>query len=57
MAIQGPIVLRGRFGVILLALWLILTGAIALFKLQMDALPIIMGLLAIVAGICLLIGV
>ena len=47
---------NGRLGTILLAIWLILTALIALFHLEMESLPIIMGIIAIVAGICLLVG-
>ena len=40
---------------LLLAIWLILTGVIALFGLKFDGLGVIMGILALVAGILLLI--
>ena len=43
-------------GWILLAIWLILTGLIALFGLTFNGLPLIMGILALAAGILLLIG-
>jgi uncharacterized membrane protein HdeD (DUF308 family) len=43
-------------GMILLAIWLILTGLIALFNLAFAGVSIIMGLLALVAGILILIG-
>jgi hypothetical protein len=45
-----------NIGMLLLAIWLILTGLIALFSLSFDGLGIIMGLLAIAAGIFILIG-
>ena len=50
----------GRFtkniGMLLLSIWLILTGLIALFGLSFNGLGIIMGILAIAAGIFILIG-
>jgi hypothetical protein len=50
----------GRFtkniGMLLLAIWLILYGLIALFSLSFNGLGIIMGILAIAAGIFILIG-
>jgi len=45
-----------NIGMLLLSIWLILTGLIALFKLDFNGLPIIMGILAIAAGIFILIG-
>ncbi|MGE5138041.1 MAG: hypothetical protein ACM3JD_01155 [Rudaea sp.] len=45
-----------RWGFVLLAIWLILTGLIALLGLSFAGLNIIMGLLALVAGILILIG-
>ncbi len=53
---------RGRYfftdnlGFLLLAIWLILTGLIALLGLSFAGLGIIMGLLALAAGILILIG-
>jgi len=43
-----------NIGFLLLAIWLILTGLIALFSLSFAGLPIIMGILAIAAGIFIL---
>ena len=43
-------------GMILLAIWLILTGLISLFNLTFPEISIVMGLLALVAGILILIG-
>ncbi len=48
--------LKGRFGVILLAVWLIIGGAAVIVHLSFDAFPILMAILAIIAGILLLIG-
>jgi hypothetical protein len=45
-----------NIGMLLLAIWLILTGLIALFSLSFNGLSIIMGLLAIAAGIFILLG-
>jgi hypothetical protein len=45
-----------NIGMLLLAIWLILYGLIALFSLSFNGLGIIMGLLAIAAGIFILIG-
>jgi uncharacterized membrane-anchored protein len=43
-------------GMLLLAIWLILNGLIALFSLSFNGLGLIMGLLAIVAGVFILLG-
>ena len=45
-----------NIGMLLLSIWLILTGLIALFGLKFSGLPTIMGILAIAAGIFILIG-
>lgn len=45
-----------NIGMLLLAIWLILYGLIALFSLSFSGLGVIMGLLAIAAGIFILIG-
>jgi len=45
-----------NIGMLLLAIWLILYGLIALFSLSFNGLGIIMGLLAIAAGIFILLG-
>lgn len=45
-----------NIGMLLLAIWLILTGLIALFGLSFNGLGTIMGLLAIAAGIFILLG-
>ena len=66
ISIDKPVIKKGgitymrRFtkniGMLLLAIWLILTGLIALFSLSFNGLGVIMGLLAIVAGIFILLG-
>lgn len=43
-------------GVLLLAIWLIVSGAVAIFKLAFNGLPIILGILAIAAGVFIIIG-
>jgi hypothetical protein len=48
--------LPNNLGMILLAIWLIAQGAIALLNLNFSNMGLIMGLLALVAGILLLIG-
>jgi hypothetical protein len=45
-----------NIGFLLLAIWLILYGLIALFSLSFSGLGLIMGILAIAAGIFILIG-
>lgn len=45
-----------NLGMLLLAIWLILTGLIALLGLSFQGLPLIMGILAIAAGILILLG-
>jgi hypothetical protein len=48
---------RGRsIGMILLAIWLIITGLMALFAMPIPYANIILGLLALIAGILILIG-
>jgi hypothetical protein len=45
-----------NIGLLLLAIWLVLTGLIALFSLSFTGLGMIMGLLAIAAGIFIFMG-
>jgi hypothetical protein len=45
-----------NMGMLLLAIWLILTGLITLLGLSFQGLPLIMGILALVAGILILLG-
>ncbi len=45
-----------NLGMLLLAIWLILQGLISLFALSFAGLGIIMGLLALAAGILILLG-
>lgn len=44
------------WGIILTAIWLILTGAITLLNLSFQGSGVIMGLIALVAGLLLLVG-
>lgn len=46
--------LRHELGMILLAIWLILTGLIALLGLSFSGLGVIMAILAIAAGVLIL---
>lgn len=48
--------LTRNIGMLLLAIWLILYGLIAVFGLTFTGLPILMGILAIAAGVFILIG-
>ncbi len=45
-----------NWGFLLLGIWLILTGLITLLNLTFSGLNIIMGLIALVAGILIIIG-
>ena len=45
-----------NMGMLLLAIWLILTGLITLLGLSFQGLPLIMGILALIAGILILLG-
>jgi hypothetical protein len=45
-----------NLGLLLLAIWLILTGLIQLLGLSFSGLNVIMGLLALVAGLLILFG-
>ncbi len=45
-----------NFGMILLGIWLILHGLVSLAGLTFAGLPIILGILALVAGIFILLG-
>ena len=47
--------LTNKIGVLLLAIWLILTGLNLVIKLNFDAMPYVLGILAIVAGAFLLV--
>jgi hypothetical protein len=48
--------LTKNLGMLLLGIWLILTGLIALLGLSFQGLPLIMGILAIAAGVLILLG-
>jgi hypothetical protein len=45
-----------NLGMPLLGIWLILTGLIPLLHFSFEGLPLVMGLLGIVAGVLILIG-
>jgi hypothetical protein len=48
--------LPGNLGMILLGVWLVLTGLVALFSFSFPAMPMVMAILALAAGILILIG-
>ena len=48
--------ITSNMGMLLLAIWLILTGLITLLGLSFQGLPLIMGILALIAGILILLG-
>jgi hypothetical protein len=49
--------MKGRsIGIILLSIYLILAGLVALFGLTFSGLPMLMGVIALLAGIALLLG-
>ncbi|MDZ7722293.1 MAG: hypothetical protein U5R06_05550 [candidate division KSB1 bacterium] len=45
---------KGKIGVLLLAIWLIVTGLVTLLSFHIEYLDVIMSLLAIAAGLLLL---
>ncbi|MCX6554972.1 MAG: hypothetical protein NTZ12_08170 [Candidatus Aminicenantes bacterium] len=48
--------LTKSLGMILLGIWLIMTGLIPLLNLSFEGLPLIMSILAVVSGILILLG-
>jgi hypothetical protein len=48
--------LTKNLGLLFLSIWLIVTGLIVLFSLHFEGIPIIMGILAIAAGVLILLG-
>jgi hypothetical protein len=48
--------LTKNLGMLFLSIWLILTGLIALTSFGFQGLPLIMGILAIAAGVLILLG-
>ncbi len=46
--------LTRRLGMLLLAIWLILTGLVQLFKVEFSGIGIVLGILALAAGILIL---
>lgn len=48
--------LTQNLGMLLLAIWLIVTGLVTLLGLSFAGLPVIMAILAIAAGVLILIG-
>lgn len=48
--------IQRAWGFVLLALWLIASGMIAVFSLQFDGMAVVLGIVAIVAGLFILVG-
>ena len=48
--------LTKNLGMLLLGIWLILNGLIPLLNLSFSGLGMLMGILAVAAGVCILIG-
>ena len=48
--------LNKNLGMILLSIWLIMTGMLAIFNIQFDGKDIVMSVLAIASGVLLLFG-
>ena len=48
--------LTKNFGMLLLSVWLVLTGIIPLLSLSFKGLPMVMSILAILAGLLILVG-
>ena len=48
--------MQKNIGLLVAGIWFILSGLIAILHLQFEGLHIIMGLLALIAGICLVIA-
>lgn len=53
---RGPLLQGRSLGIVLLSIYLILAGLVALLSLTFAGLPMLMGILAILAGACLLAG-
>jgi hypothetical protein len=53
---MSKIKMTKSMGMILLGLWLILTGLIPVLKLNISGFPVIMEVLAIAAGVLILLG-
>jgi hypothetical protein len=47
---------KGRLGFLLLAIWLILRGLIDLFSISFSGIGVVMGILALAAGILILLS-
>ena len=51
-----PLVLNKNLGMMLLGIWLVLHGLVALFSLAFAGIGVILGVLALLAGLLILIG-
>lgn len=53
---KSAVKIPSNLGMLLLAIYLILAGLVALFSFTFNGLPMVMGILALAAGILLLLG-
>ena len=56
MADQVPLRVNRNLGMLLLAVWLILEGLVSLLNLSFSGIGVLLGLLALAAGVVLLLG-
>ena len=56
MADQVPLRVNRNLGMLLLAVWLILEGLVSLLNLSFSGIGMLLGLLALAAGVVLLLG-
>ncbi|HZI29036.1 MAG TPA: hypothetical protein VFD64_12785 [Gemmatimonadaceae bacterium] len=56
MIATGPVRLNKNLGMLLLGIWLIITGLVALLNLSIEGLGTIMAVLALAAGVLILAG-
>ncbi|HVD62570.1 MAG TPA: hypothetical protein VNC11_16975 [Gemmatimonadaceae bacterium] len=56
MADQIPLRVNRNLGMLLLAVWLILEGLVSLLNLSFSGIGVLLGLLALAAGVVLLLG-
>ena len=51
-----PVTLNKNLGMMLLGIWLVLTGLVSVFHLGFEGIGVILGILALAAGALILIG-
>jgi hypothetical protein len=56
MALPRNLRMPRNLGMVLLGIWLVLTGLIALLSFSFQGLPVIMAILALAAGVLILLG-